>query len=158
MSSQRWQRLKDLIEAALQQDAANRDAYVREACAGDQALLVEVTSLLNAGTRAEPFIERAVEAAADAWALESSRIGSRIGPYEMVRELGHGGMGSVYLATRADDEYRKEVAVKIVRAGVDDAESRRRFLVERQILASLEHPNIARLLDGGTTDDHLPTS
>lgn len=156
MTSERWQRLKDIIAAAPHQDAAGRDAYLREACAGDEALRVEASSLLSAGDRAEPLIERVVEAAAGSWAFESSRIGSRIGRYEIVRELGHGGMGSVFLAARADDEYRKEVAVKIVRAGADDAESRRRFLVERQILASLEHPNIARLHDGGTTDDDLP--
>jgi eukaryotic-like serine/threonine-protein kinase len=156
VSSDRWQRLKGIIGTALQMAPGAREAYLREACAGDDTLLEEATSLLDAGERAEPFLERAVEAAAGSWATESSRIGLRLGPYELVRELGQGGMGSVYLATRVDDEYRKEVAVKIVRADVDDAESRRRFLVERQILANLDHPHIARLLDGGTTDDHTP--
>jgi len=79
----------------------------------------------------------------------------RIGPYRVLRELGHGGMGTVYLAARDDDQYQKRVAVKVVR-GLDSAEVVRHFRRERQILAGLEHPNIARLLDGGTTDDGLP--
>jgi len=79
----------------------------------------------------------------------------RIGPYRVLRELGHGGMGTVYLAARADDQYQKIVAVKVVR-GLDSAEIIRLFRRERQILAGLEHPNIARLFDGGTTDDGLP--
>ena len=79
----------------------------------------------------------------------------RIGPYRLVRELGHGGMGTVYLCARADDEYQKRVAIKVIR-GADSAEVVRHFRRERQILAALEHPNIARLLDGGTTDDGLP--
>ena len=79
----------------------------------------------------------------------------RIGAYRVLRELGHGGMGTVYLAARADDQYQKRVAVKVIR-GLDSAEVVRHFRRERQILAGLEHPNIARLFDGGTTDDGLP--
>ena len=84
------------------------------------------------------------------------RAGVRIGAYEVLRLLGRGGMGSVYLALRADRRYRKEVAIKILKRGLDTEEIQRRFLQERQILASLEHPNIARLLDAATTDDGLP--
>ena len=80
----------------------------------------------------------------------------RIGPYRILRELGHGGMGTVYLAARADEQFHKRVALKIIRAGADSAEVVRHFKRERQILASLDHPNIAKLLDGGTTDDGLP--
>jgi serine/threonine protein kinase/Flp pilus assembly protein TadD len=79
----------------------------------------------------------------------------RIGPYRVLRELGHGGMGTVYLAARDDDQFQKTVAIKVVR-GLDSAEVVRHFRRERQILAGLEHPNVARLLDGGTTDDGLP--
>jgi eukaryotic-like serine/threonine-protein kinase len=79
----------------------------------------------------------------------------RIGPYRVIRELGHGGMGTVYLAARDDDQYQKRVAIKVVR-GLDSAEVVRHFRRERQILAGLEHPNVARLLDGGTTEDGLP--
>jgi eukaryotic-like serine/threonine-protein kinase len=80
----------------------------------------------------------------------------RLGPYKLVREIGHGGMGVVFLAARADDQYRKRVAIKIIPVGADSAEAIRHFRRERQILASLDHPNIARLLDGGTTDDSRP--
>jgi serine/threonine protein kinase/tetratricopeptide (TPR) repeat protein len=80
----------------------------------------------------------------------------RIGPYRILRELGHGGMGTVYLAARADEQFHKRVALKIIRSGADSAEVVRHFKRERQILAGLDHPNIARLLDGGTTDDGLP--
>src|SRR5262245_61348954 len=80
----------------------------------------------------------------------------RIGPYEVLSELGHGGMGVVYLATRADEQYQKRVALKLIRGGLDRDEVVRSFRRERQILAGLEHPNIARFLDGGTTEDGLP--
>src|SRR5262245_26441998 len=77
----------------------------------------------------------------------------RIGPYTVVREIGHGGMGVVFLAARADDQYRKRVAIKIIPVGMDSPEAIRHFRRERQILASLDHPNIARLLGGCTNDD-----
>src|SRR5205814_7583 len=85
----------------------------------------------------------------------SPSIERRIGPYRLLRELGHGGMGTVFLAARADEQFDKRVALKVVR-GSDSEEVIRYFRRERQILAGLEHPNIARLLDGGTTDDGLP--
>ena len=88
-------------------------------------------------------------------ALDPPAPEKRIGPYKVLRELGQGGMGTVYLAARADDQYRKRAAIKVVR-GVASEQVLRHFRRERQILAGLEHPNIARLLDGGTTDDGLP--
>src|SRR5207253_391487 len=81
--------------------------------------------------------------------------GSRIGPYKIIREIGRGGMGTVYLAARADD-FEKRVAIKLIKRGMDTDEILSRFRNERQILANLDHPNIARLLDGGTTTDGLP--
>jgi serine/threonine-protein kinase len=86
----------------------------------------------------------------------SAALERRIGPYRILRELGHGGMGTVYLAARADEQYQKRVALKVIRSGADTEEVVRHFKRERQILASLDHPNVARLLDGGTTDDGLP--
>ena len=87
----------------------------------------------------------------------TSRAGRRVGVYQIIEEIGHGGMGEVYRAVRADGQYTKEVAVKLVRGGFDYGVScLERFRNERQILASLDHPNIARLLDGGTTDDGVP--
>src|SRR4029079_18013978 len=82
--------------------------------------------------------------------------GRRVGPYLLVRELGHGGMGAVYLAIRADDEYRKQVAIKVIRSSFDPAFIQQRFRHERQILADLDHPNIARLIDGGSTEEGAP--
>jgi serine/threonine protein kinase len=88
--------------------------------------------------------------------LKDSWLGRRIGPYELREEIGEGGMGVVYRAVRADDQYRKEVAIKLLKNGLDSSSTLARFKVERQILASLEHPNIARLFDGGATADGLP--
>src|SRR5688572_1588422 len=85
-----------------------------------------------------------------------SLVGQRLGAYELIREIGRGGMGTVYLARRADQEFEKEVAIKLLKRGTDTDEVLRRFRAERQILARLEHPNIARLLDAGTSDDGLP--
>ena len=82
--------------------------------------------------------------------------GRRLGPYLLVREIGHGGMGAVYLGVRADDEYHKQVAIKVIRSTFDSPIIERRFRHERQILANLDHPNIARLIDGGSTDDGSP--
>jgi serine/threonine protein kinase len=87
---------------------------------------------------------------------DPSIVGHHFGHYEVVRELGRGGLGAVYLAVRRDGEYRKEVALKLIRRGLDTDDILRRFRNERQILAQLEHPNIAHLIDGGTTDDGLP--
>src|SRR5688572_33385821 len=87
---------------------------------------------------------------------ENSMIGKRVGVYELKREIGRGGMGAVYLAERADGEFRQSVAVKLIKRGMDTDFILRRFRNERQILATLDHPYIARLLDGGTTDDGLP--
>ncbi|MGZ5004605.1 MAG: protein kinase domain-containing protein [Chthoniobacterales bacterium] len=88
--------------------------------------------------------------------MEEPFAGRQFGSYQIMREIGRGGLGAVYLAARADDEYRKQVAIKLVRRGLDTEDILRRFRNERQILAQLDHPNIARLIDGGTTDDGLP--
>src|SRR5438876_7731635 len=87
---------------------------------------------------------------------KSDRKVQFIGPYQIVQSMGEGGMGIVYLATRADREFKKHVAIKVIRKGMDSTEIVSRFRRERQILAALEHPNIARLLDGGTTEEGLP--
>ena len=107
-----------------------------------------------------PAVAQAGAAMAIARAAEPSApavaSGQRIGPYRILRELGHGGMGVVYLAERADAAFEKRVAIKVVRGGFAGEALLQRFREERRILATLDHPNIARLLDGGTTDDGLP--
>jgi serine/threonine protein kinase/WD40 repeat protein len=140
-------------EAVELRDDARR-AYFEQHCADDHELRVEVESLLkndNAGTG----FRAAIEEIGTAVYPDPGRAGQIIGPYRLVRELARGGMGSVWLADRDDDEYQREVAIKLIR-NVSGAQVRERFLAERQILATLNHPNIARLLDGGSTADGAP--
>jgi eukaryotic-like serine/threonine-protein kinase len=119
----------------------------------------EVESLLASHEQAGSFIEApAFEEAAQLLADEPDNaiIRRQIGPYQVIHAIGHGGMGAVYLAARADDQYQKQVAIKLVKRGIDTGFIIRRFRTKRQILANLDHPNIAKLLDGGTTEDGLP--
>ena len=151
----RWRRLKDILADALEQTSLEkRTAVLKRSCAGDTALLCEAEKLLAHDTTA--FEEFAEFAATRLSQDERDRIGERLGAYEIVRELGHGGMGAVYLAERADGQFEKRVAIKVIKRGTDTDEVLRRFRIERQILANLEHPNITRLLDAGTTADGLP--
>src|SRR5689334_21574603 len=152
LSPERWQRVKATASAALDLDAADRPAYVERICAGDTRLRAEVLSLVASAEAATPFFEQPGGGAA---AGLYAPIG-HLGPYRVIRELASGGMGTVYLAERDDGEFRQRAAIKIVRGGFGNAFLLDRFRTERRILASLEHPNIARLLDGGTTDAGLP--
>lgn len=158
MPPERWQRLKDLFHSALTIEAGQRASFLVEACADDPSLQVEVQSLLSSDETAADFIETpAFEMAAEALAGDGADAmeGRRIGPYRIIREVGHGGMGVVYLAERADKQYWKRVAIKVIRPHMDANSILRRFHDEQQILANLDHPNIVKLLDGGTTEDHL---
>jgi tetratricopeptide (TPR) repeat protein len=149
MKVERWQRVKDILGEALELPFTKRAAFIREACVGDTTLRLEVESLLLADGDAGDFLNvPAIEAA--------NSIGLRLGPYRTLEVVGQGGMGAVYRAVRDDDEFQQEVAIKLIRRGVNSEYVRSRFLYERQILAFLNHPNIARLLDGGTTEDGLP--
>jgi TolB-like protein/Tfp pilus assembly protein PilF/tRNA A-37 threonylcarbamoyl transferase component Bud32 len=151
VTPERWQRVKDLFTAAVERSGEQRSAFLAQACTGDPDLLTQVDRLLKADEKADGFLD------APSIALDDSEaIPRRIGAYELLREIGHGGMGTVYLAARADGAYQKEVAIKIIRRGMDTAFVLSRFRNERQILAALAHPNIASLLDGGSTDDGLP--
>ncbi len=154
MTPERWQRVKQLLDLALDLEDWQRETFVIGECSGDTTLSAEVMDLLAGAGAADHFIEEpAVLLLADG---EHRLVaGARFGPYRVLREIGHGGMGSVVLAERDDAEYVKRVAIKVVRRGMDTEEIVRRFRQERQILANLAHPNIAALLDGGTTDDGL---
>jgi serine/threonine-protein kinase len=157
-----WDKVEEVFLSALEHGVAQRKAYLDTACDGDAVLRAEVESLLASHEQARDFIEApAVAFVSDLLPGElidasKSTVGQRIGQYKVIQEIGRGGMGTVYLAERADEQYQKLVAIKVVRRGMDTQDILRRFRNERQILASLEHPNIARLLDGGTTDDGLP--
>jgi serine/threonine protein kinase/cytochrome c-type biogenesis protein CcmH/NrfG len=152
---ERWQRLKNMLADALEKTSVEeRTAILTRSCADDKTLLREAEKLLaHDATAFEDFAEFA---AARLRHDERDRIGERIGAYAIVRELGRGGMGAVYLAERADGQFKKRVAVKVLKRGTDTDEVLRRFRMERQILANLEHSNITRLLDAGTTADGLP--
>ena len=157
MSTQRWQRVKSILADALDQPSpAARSAFIRQSCADDTQLFREVELLLAHETPVDAFEDCAENAATVLGCDDSAQIGRRIGAYEILEELGRGGMGAVYLAARADGEFEKRVAIKILKRGTDTDETLHRFRAERQILARLDHPNIAHLLDAGTTDDGLP--
>jgi eukaryotic-like serine/threonine-protein kinase len=159
---QRWDRLKTILGEALEQNSsAARIALVGQRCGEDTDLLEEAESLLAEAEallseHTDSFEDCAQNAASTFWQEGPPRGGERVGAYVIVRELGRGGMGTVFLAERADGQFEKQVAIKILNRGADTAEILRRFRAERQILAKLDHPNIARLLDAGTTDDGLP--
>ncbi len=149
MTTERWEQTEDLYQTALSLPETERAAYLDEACADDDPLRTAVITLLLRHTQADEFAETLPLS-------DDLLIGRRVGAYRLEREIGRGGMGAVYLGVRADNEFRKRVAVKLIKRGMDTDFILRRFRRERQILASLDHPHIARLLDGGTTEDGLP--
>ncbi len=156
MQAEQWQDMWSAFHHAVDLEAEDRDRFL--ASLDDAALRRELESLLAAHGSDETLLDGAGADAGAGWrdAAEASRIGRRVGPYRLIEEIGRGGMGTVYLAERVDQEYHRRVAVKVVRRGMDTDEILARFRQERQILASLDHPNVARLLDGGTTASGLP--
>ena len=157
-TSERWQEIERLFEEALACPRDERDAFLETACGTDQALHDEVASLLEAFDGSGPFdeLERELIVPLHAHVRADPMEGRRVGVYRLVQVLGYGGMGAVYRAERADGQFEQEVALKLIRYGRSTDELRQRFANERQILARLAHPNIARLLDGGLTDDGQP--
>lgn len=166
MEPERWKRIERIFQSALEVAPGGREHYLAAECAGDAELMREVESLLrqyeqaaletpaesSGGRAGAPDTAHVVAAAGSDGGVEGRRVGS----YKLVREIGRGGMGTVYLAERADDEFRRRVAVKLINRGTDTDFALKRFRNERQILAALSHPYIARLLDGGTTGNGLP--
>jgi len=158
MERERWRQIEEIVQSAIDCAPPERSALLDSACGGDAELRREVDSLLalhedGGFTKYSGFedgykvLERLNERVDE---------GRRIGPYRVLREIGRGGMGTVYLAARDDDAFQKLVAIKIIRRGLDTDDIIQRFRGERQILATLDHPNVTRLLDGGTTGDGLP--
>ena len=159
MTPEQWERIKELVEAGLEREGEARSCFLDQACAGEPSLRAEVVELIASHERAGSFMaapaaEMTTRLLADEPA--ESLVGRRMGPYEVVKEIGHGGMGTVYLAIRADEAFHKTVAIKVIKRGMDSDGIIRAFRTERQILATLDHPNVARLLDGGTTTDGRP--
>ena len=154
MDRERWDRLQSLFEGAVALQSFEREAYLDSHCSDDPELRSQVASLIAASDSASNALGAVLRSTARDLG-ETLSAGQRVGPWELVREIGRGGMGAVFLARRADGEYQAEVAIKLIN-GLRTAEHLRRFRVERQILATLDHPNIARMLGGGTTEDGIP--
>ncbi len=150
LTPERWERLQALFTSAVDLPPDECAAFVARETAGDEDLGRELNGMLHQHSRAGERIARAIGQAAAAKS-GAEWIGRRFGPYRIVREIGHGGMGLVFEAVRDDLEYQKTVALKVAPWYRDTPELRERFRLERQILASLEHPNIARLIDGGSS-------
>jgi serine/threonine-protein kinase len=159
--AERWPRIEAMLDAAMQVAPADRPALLDRLCAGDLGLRQEVESLLGA-TPAHDFLEHSASSFAIPYVAEipawspGEGPGAVVGRYRLVQEIGRGGMGTVWLAERADGQFEQRVALKLIKRGMDTDEILARFLRERQILARLEHPNIARLLDGGVSEDGRP--
>lgn len=153
MDPARWQQVKAVVADAAELASGERAEFLSEACGADEELRAEVESILAQSTTR---LETAATQLAPSFEAGRTVAGLRLGAYEIIREIGRGGMGAVYLARRADQTFEKEVAIKLLKRGTDTDEVLRRFRAERQILARLEHPNIARLLDAGTAADGLP--
>ena len=171
MSPELWKEIEALFEAVCDVPAAEREAFLDARCAGESDLRGEVEKLLGHAELAGDFMESPVwtDSFVDSSvkqvisgslnstnAAKDDFTGLVVGPYRLVDEIGRGGMGTVYRGERIDGEFTQEVAVKLLRRGLDSDFIVKRFRHERQILASFEHPFIARLLDGGTTLDGVP--
>ena len=157
-SRERWERIERLVDAALDVPTAEREVWLRNACGDDETLCTEVLALIDAGERDDAFLAAPLADVAPALPSDTAQsvpagVPFSIGPYRVLREIGRGGMGVVYLAER-ETHFAQRVALKLVRSGLpSDDHLLRRFVEERRILASLDHANIARLLDGGVTAD-----
>ncbi len=158
ITPERWQQLQQLFHAALALDPAERTAWADAACPDDLALREELRRLLAAEGTADSAIEHAIgDAAAQLVAIgRQEREGARLGPWRLVAHHADGGMGAVYRAMRDDGRYEQQVAIKLLNPAAVGEAARARLEAERRILARLEHPHIARLLDGGSTDDGVP--
>ncbi len=155
MDAHRWSRIGDLFEQALEQPEDRREAFLRQACEEDDAMYREVASLIAEDRTANALLDGV---ALDLMDLdqEFTMAGREIGSYRILRRIGTGGMGAVYLAERSDGAFEQRVALKLIKRGMDSEQILRRFQSERMLLARLQHPHIARLLDAGIADGGQP--
>lgn len=159
MTADRVRRIERMFDAALALPPDEREAFLDEACPDEPGVRREVEALLEVHTAAFDWFDDLEGRVASSRQEELARVGRvdrRIGAYRTVERIGRGGMGTVFLAERADGQFEQRVALKLLRRGVESEEAIARFLAERRILARLEHPHIARLLDGGVTEDGMP--
>ena len=155
MDERRWSRIKEIFDEAYDLPAHERPAFLERACGDDAAMREEIQGLFDEEAQVHSMLDGA---AVEATGLlgELTKEGRRVGPYLLIRQIGIGGMGEVYLAERADGQFEHQVALKLVRTGLKSEQILARVRSERQILARLQHPNIARLLDGGLTEEGQP--
>jgi non-specific serine/threonine protein kinase/serine/threonine-protein kinase len=157
MTPERYQQIKQVFQRAIELAPSERKGYLDTACGADAEIRAEVESLLELHETGQHVLDRPLaDVAPDFDDAPSNFVGRRIGSYRLERLLGEGGMGAVYEATRVDDQFQQRVALKLVKGGMYSEDVLRRFRQERQILAGLVHPHIARLLDGGVTPDGQP--
>ena len=156
--TERWARIGEIFDAALREPLERRAAFLERACGGDGDLEADVRSLLASHEEAGGFLETGKRPQHMTWTDPHGipEAGQTIGSWKVVRALAEGGMGIVFLVERRDGQFQQRGALKFIRQGLATDEMVRRFRRERQILASLDHPNVARLLDGGTTPEGLP--
>lgn len=152
MDSERWERLQALFHQIIELPAEERMSRAEQLCAGDEALLEELKALIRGEADPDSLLDYGPARAE----LHRDLEGELVGPYRLTRRIGSGGMGSVYLAERADGTFERQFALKVVKRGMDTERVIQRFAQERQILARLDHPNIASIIDGGETGDGRP--
>lgn len=150
-----WKKLEELFSKALELDKNERLLFLEKSCGDDKNLLKEVISLLNEDEKIHPLLDKKASELINA-EEKLNFTGQQIGNYKIIEEIASGGMGTVFLAERCDGVFEQKVALKIIKPGLSTIPIIRRFQHERQILANLQHPNIAKLFDGGVTDDKRP--
>ena len=155
MDSGQWQKIGIIFEEALKLNEPERTEFLLDACGGDSEILAEVRSLIEADTNIPSVLKGQASDAIDIPPRKNYE-GITISNYKIINQIAEGGMGSVFLSERADGHFEQKVALKLIKPGMNSSEIIKRFQFERQILARLQHPNIARLLDGGLTEDNLP--
>jgi serine/threonine-protein kinase len=160
MDPDRLRRVVELFQSAIEQPPEERTAFLEKNCPEDTGLRRDVAAMLSGQEAAASWFDRLESGLQASGPAEIDLVflppNSRVGAWRVLREIGRGGMGTVYLAERADGEFEQQAALKLLRLGLDSEQAMRRFLVERQILSRLQHPGIARLLDGGTAPDGRP--
>ncbi|WP_291723319.1 serine/threonine-protein kinase [Bernardetia sp.] len=160
MDAQRWQLIQDIFSEALELQGKEREDYIQSKTEGDTELKEEVEKLIAGAEKADSFFGNLEDKVSDVWqkAAETTLLqeGEKVGVYQIEKELGRGGMAVVYLAKRIDGEFEQKVAIKVIKRGMDSDEVLRRFMAEKQILASLNHPNISKILNSGLAPNGLP--
>jgi len=156
LPADRWDSINALFEEALERPSGERESFLRDACGDDRQLRDEVLQLLAYDSQEEADLLSALRSQAASVVADEPGAGLMLGPWRIEREIGRGGMSVVYLGSRADGAYRKQVAIKLIKRGMDTEAVMDRLRRERSILAALDHPLIARLLDGGATPDGRP--